>query len=551
MEINLDSPFQAFSDHLSKPTNERILFSGPFGYGKSYFLKRYFENNDKYEAFELSPIKYIVGQNEDIFEYIKIDIALQLITNPFLKTERTQEFSEDLYIHQYLKNKPYEIARLLTQTLKDLDLPVVKQVSSLIDNALIAKEKYEAWKEQWQSEAQSDFEKLGDFISNQLKIKGSIYEDDFITQIIRLSLQTVKTKSEKENILIIDDFDRLDPEHIFRILNILSVHQGNDTIENKFGFDKIIIVCSVNNIRNIYEYKYGKEVDFDGYIEKFYSTDIFHFNNQAAIASYCKNQFSSDLDEDSLAVLGMMLSFFVSENYLSIRSLVKHTKISSIRKFKLGPFNFSLPVGKIATEIYTNNPYSKTQEFNENSWGVNYKDPIKSGIEQFFLTSDDFLILKLIQVLNTIFGDYHALKTAIKDLANTQVKFAENYSKSVVVVFLPFIHVVNNFGEPKYIFSSQSLKKDERFINGSRSLVIDLPSFSAINKQITIPVGWDSNNQYDGSVSYFAHVNELLKNESFSLTNDAANISQLIQFLGGMLKMLESNSLLSNLGITN
>ena len=59
----------------------------------------------------------------------------------------------------------------------------------------------------------------------------NIFEYNFITQLINTTLENHKkvkeSKDDKyENVLIIDDLDRIDPEHIFRILNILSVHNN-------------------------------------------------------------------------------------------------------------------------------------------------------------------------------------------------------------------------------------------------------------------------------------------------------------------------------------
>ena len=91
-------------------------------------------------------------------------------------------------------------------------------------------------------------------------------------------------KTNKKVILVIDDLDRIDPEHIFRILNILSVHNDfENQQEHKFGFDKTILVCDIANIRNIYRAKYGINVDFNGYIDKFYSKEIYYFHNEEAI----------------------------------------------------------------------------------------------------------------------------------------------------------------------------------------------------------------------------------------------------------------------------
>lgn len=56
----------------------------------------------------------------------------------------------------------------------------------------------------------------------------------------------------------------MDPEHIFRILNVFSAHFGDDLdadfSHNKFGFDKVLLLCDYDNIKNIYHHFYGLKV---------------------------------------------------------------------------------------------------------------------------------------------------------------------------------------------------------------------------------------------------------------------------------------------------
>ena len=79
-EIRIDNKliFKDFNEHINIEGNDRILFSAPFGTGKSTFLTEYFDENiDKYFCFNLYPVNYSVSQNEDIFELIKFDLLLQ------------------------------------------------------------------------------------------------------------------------------------------------------------------------------------------------------------------------------------------------------------------------------------------------------------------------------------------------------------------------------------------------------------------------------------------------------------------------------------------
>jgi hypothetical protein len=74
LNLNISPLFKDFKTHFDLKNNSRILFSAPFGKGKTTFLNLYFdEYNKEYEAFHLYPVNYSVASNEDIFKYIKRD----------------------------------------------------------------------------------------------------------------------------------------------------------------------------------------------------------------------------------------------------------------------------------------------------------------------------------------------------------------------------------------------------------------------------------------------------------------------------------------------
>jgi len=79
-------------------------------------------------------------------------------------------------------------------------------------------------------------------------------------------------------------------------MNVFSAHfdqmnywDGESQLVNKFGFDKIIMVCDLDNIRKLFHSFYGVESDFGGYIDKFFSMRIFQFN--------LKNEILGKIDE--------------------------------------------------------------------------------------------------------------------------------------------------------------------------------------------------------------------------------------------------------------
>jgi hypothetical protein len=65
----IKSDFQSF---VTPEHNRRIIFSGPFGIGKTYFLNEFFkEKEDEYFSIFLRPVNYSLLSNEDIFKLLK------------------------------------------------------------------------------------------------------------------------------------------------------------------------------------------------------------------------------------------------------------------------------------------------------------------------------------------------------------------------------------------------------------------------------------------------------------------------------------------------
>jgi hypothetical protein len=59
---------------------------------------------------------------------------------------------------------------------------------------------------------------------------------------------------------------------------------------NKFGFDKVIFSCDIDNIQSVYHHKYGAKADFSGYIDKFYSSNIFRLDNREIIQFWIEDK---------------------------------------------------------------------------------------------------------------------------------------------------------------------------------------------------------------------------------------------------------------------
>ena len=215
-----------------------------------------------------SPVRYQISENNDIIKLLKYDIMMELYK-------------------KYPSSKKKTGAKLVKKVIRDLlekrssvtnlikVVPLVGRLSAEVVNftsdikQIVDKEK--------QSKG-GDFDKLEESIEQEL------FEEK-LSDLLKKEISTNKD-DEKKRVLIIDDLDRLDPGHVFRLLNVFSAvldpRDGEDG-ENKFGFDRIIVVADHNNIKNTFHHIYGVDTSFSGYCDKFFSSKIYRFDNQKAV----------------------------------------------------------------------------------------------------------------------------------------------------------------------------------------------------------------------------------------------------------------------------
>lgn len=248
----------------------RIIFSAKFGDGKSFFLNEFmnscYEMDNKYYFITLHPINYVVEENRDIIEYIKRDILFQLV-----KDEKIYDF-EDGYekIFDAVCNKD-SLLKLANFTTSIIPVHGLKKGYEALQGLITTiREKYKN---------QNVLYVVDDYINGFYGKKGCISECDAFTYLIQKSLEQMYSKS----VLIIEDLDRIDPAHMFRIINILSSQIDNpyysDSLNgNKFGFDKIILVMDYDITKHIFHHFYSKEANYEGYINKFLNTMPFRFS---------------------------------------------------------------------------------------------------------------------------------------------------------------------------------------------------------------------------------------------------------------------------------
>lgn len=267
-------------------SDSRVVLSSGFGGGKTYFIDQFKKAySSEYYFLTLYPTNYVISDNESVLEYIKRDICFQIAKDFCIEEDKIDfkgilnDLLEELSIDDLL------LVLSLIPALQPIVLPLLanrnnKSKSNPKLFGIFSKNKYTSDK------YIKSFEKAG-----------SIYDNDVFTKFIKRILESFRKVDHKKTVLIIEDMDRIDPGHMFNILNIFGSHidrhfiDSTDTTQNKFGFDKLITVMSFDNCRNLYENKYGESVDFEGYITKFLSSKPFKYS----ITSSARNMVAEKL----------------------------------------------------------------------------------------------------------------------------------------------------------------------------------------------------------------------------------------------------------------
>lgn len=296
--IPIDLHLADFKQYLD--ANSRCILSAKFGNGKSYFINQFIEKySDEYLFIPIYPVNYQVMDNKDIFELIKRDILIRLLSSDLIDVENINFSTAFLCYHFFVNNATGTILDIL-ELIPDMNLYGIDiKVGNVIKKVRSIKEKYDSWKNEI---AKTKSKMSDDYINRFNNLPRSIYEFDAISQLICDIISEYKNNNpNKKVVLIIEDLDRIDPAHIFRILNVFSAHfdryynvsilrtnlTGDD---NKFCLDKIISVCDIDNIRNIYHHVYGEKTDFVGYISKFSNSKAFKYSLQDDLKDYIINK---------------------------------------------------------------------------------------------------------------------------------------------------------------------------------------------------------------------------------------------------------------------
>lgn len=285
--IPVDDAMQRFKDHLL--SHDRVVLSAKFGDGKTFFLNK-FKDKCKQNAespfvfITLYPVNYQVLRNKDIFELIKHDVLLQILQARIIDVnyEVTDRMAFEFYIQSHFCTVGESFFAMLKSCGAD----------DMVTKGFLAAFKSVNWLKSLKDKVR-EFKKEVDqteLLDNYLSTfdESSVYENDIITKIIRDNIKAYQEKNGKRVVLVIEDMDRLDPAHLFRIMNVFSAHMdygyrslqpiNNTLVGNKFWVSNVVFVMHEKNTEALFHHFYGECADYDGYMSKFYNKDIFRFS---------------------------------------------------------------------------------------------------------------------------------------------------------------------------------------------------------------------------------------------------------------------------------
>ena len=254
--IPIDNRITDFANHLN--SHPRTILSARYGDGKTFFLSKFIkEKKNRFVCIVIHPVNYQVMENKDIFDLIKRDILFQILKENIVENDYALTDSQMFAL--YIQNNVLSVTEMILPYLSAVgsDEMVTKSVLSSMATLKLFKKLKEKFKEFNNKESLDEI--LTSFVD---KADNSlIYENDIISRIISANIELYKKKHpRKKIILIIEDLDRMDPAHLFRIMNIFSAHidysykyfvqPGKDMVGNKFGFDNVIFVLDYNNTTN-------------------------------------------------------------------------------------------------------------------------------------------------------------------------------------------------------------------------------------------------------------------------------------------------------------
>ena len=317
LNIEVSEKVKDFVQYLD--STDRIILSARFGDGKTHLLNALRNDvtaNKEYEFFTIYPVNYSVAPNEDVFEYIKRDIIVQLNERGLLNNIDLEAIFGSFIDFEDIAS-------------------VVSFILSLVPGGVVYNKFFNQFckiKKRYKQKKHT----ADKYLSTFAKQKGSIYEEDGYTKLIREAIKWMgedhytgghKWKGKKP-VLIIEDLDRLDPKHLFRILNVISAHMEDrhtpDKVGNKFGFHSIVLVMDYDVTKHIFHHFYGSGACYEGYMSKFLSREPFRYSIQ--------QEMVKEIEEKLAKGLGLAYAFTIFETF---REKLSQSSIRDLNKLAL------------------------------------------------------------------------------------------------------------------------------------------------------------------------------------------------------------------------
>ena len=309
--VPIDSAIQDFREHLK--CHPRTILSARYGDGKSFFIDAFMKDDvvqKEFQFIKLYPVNYQVLENRDIFDVIKYDILLQMGLNDMLD-ESMDIPSHDAFLYS-IKTNGLDLLGGIFDVVGSIEVPVKvkaigkigKALAKVINKVSDANKDYKKYKN-------GDLGVLDGYVEKNDEIP--VYEEDLITQIIQKGIASWHSRKENEKkrvVLLLEDMDRIDPAHLFRILNIFSAHMdfnyryglepGSSLVGNKSGVDNVVMVIHYENLESIFHHFYGGRTCFEGYIHKFADKGKFVYSLNTESINYYYSCLSrlSQISED-------------------------------------------------------------------------------------------------------------------------------------------------------------------------------------------------------------------------------------------------------------
>ena len=338
--VNISGKLNDFAQYLE--TTDRIILSAKFGDGKTYLLNELRKDEamqNKYEFFTIYPVNYSVAKNEDVFEYIKRDIIVQLHERKLLENIDLNALFASVLISD-------DFTSVVSFLLSFVSMG--EFYNKVYHKFLEIKNKYDEKKHT-----------ADKYLSKFANTAGCIYEEDGYTTLIRMAIEWIsqdhslngEERKAKKPVLIIEDLDRLDPKHLFRILNVVSAHIDDsdrpDIVGNKFGFSNIVLVMDYDVTKHIFHHFYGAEACYEGYMSKFLSREPFRYSIGSIMIQAFETQLGEKLGIQNLWIFFSRFRERLAES--SLRDL--HKLIQFETKFCIKQDEYIYSGGSMSTSL--------------------------------------------------------------------------------------------------------------------------------------------------------------------------------------------------------